>query len=274
MSANTKQYLALLKRNHMLYSLLSFVYHKTPHYKNYLRKKQKNGDKAKNTIKRYLNNKYVVNHGPFSGVKYLSNSTMGSLLPKIIGSYEEPIQPWIKEVLRRKYSKIINLGSAEGYYAVGLAKGLPQSHVLASDIDYRAQILCNKLAKLNRCKNLTTERELSHEKLNKEIVKNNTLILCDIEGAEEVVLNPRKVPHLMDTDIICEVHDHVVARNITDTLLTRFHQTHTITIVVDNKRNLEKYSEILKLPKNTRAFALDEGRSGIAKWMRLLKRGN
>jgi len=40
---------------------------------------------------------------------------------KLLGFYEQPLQPYIEQVIQTGYPTIINIGCAEGYYAVGLA---------------------------------------------------------------------------------------------------------------------------------------------------------
>lgn len=262
----------LLKIDDRIYSFISSAYHKTPQYQKLLRQKLIKGQTSKKLIKKYLDNKFIINSGPFKNLKYLSNPGIGSLLPKIIGSYENPIHAWINETFDEKYQKIINLGSAEGYYAVGFAVKLPKSNVIASDTSLDAQKMCRELARINKVKNLVVSGRIDSETLNHEVVKNRTLVLCDIEGGEYEILDPLATPKLLNSDIICELHDHLVFKNITRKLMERFYDTHKIEIEVDNKKDLEKYTALLKLPKNLRKFAVNESRSGITKWMRLLKR--
>ena len=67
-----------------------------------------------------FDNQYIIQNGHFKGMNYIKRSSGSALLPKILGSYEEPIQGWIKEVIEKK-----NIGCAEGYYACGFARRLP-----------------------------------------------------------------------------------------------------------------------------------------------------
>ena len=64
---------------------------------------------------------------------------LSSCVPKLIGSYEEEVHPIIEEIIRRRYSIVVNIGCAEGYYAVGFALRIPDAIVYAFDVDTTAQ---------------------------------------------------------------------------------------------------------------------------------------
>ncbi|MBC8139123.1 MAG: hypothetical protein H8F28_24890, partial [Fibrella sp.] len=88
--------------------------------------------------------------GPFTGMNYISESAGSSFLPKLIGSYESELHGVLKTVLAKKYETVVDVGSAEGYYAVGLAMRLGGSpQIYAFDINPEAQALCRKLIAAN-----------------------------------------------------------------------------------------------------------------------------
>jgi len=256
------------------FSALKTAYHKTPTYKRLLKKQKELKSKEKFIIEKYLKNNFKIRYGPFAGIKYIKNSFGSVLLPKIIGSYEEPIQEWINQAITRKYRKIIDLGSAEGYYAIGMAKSLPRSTILASDIDSKARHLCRDLAKKNNCNNVKIRGKVNHQELNKEIIKDETIIICDIEGDELELLKPNKVKKLTYCDIICELHDDLMLNNITEEIIKRFYKTHSIEIVVDRPREKNRYKILNSLPLDVASFILDERRTGISRWARLIKDNN
>jgi len=108
----------------------------------------------KNSLKLIFGNSIpTILNGPFKGLRYLSLSTGSVLLAKIMGSYEEPIRHIFEKIVSEKrYKKIIDIGCAEGYYAVGLAMLLPRCQITAIDNNSFALYLCKKLAKLNHTK--------------------------------------------------------------------------------------------------------------------------
>ena len=62
--------------------------------------------------------------GPFAGMAMLPESSWGDgdLAPKLLGCYEAELHPAIAKAISRKPKNIVNIGCAEGYYAVGMAR--------------------------------------------------------------------------------------------------------------------------------------------------------
>ncbi|CEN56000.1 conserved protein of unknown function [Candidatus Methylopumilus turicensis] len=192
-------------------------------------------------IKDVFDDKYIVQNGAFKGMKYISRATGSALLPKILGSYEEPIQDWIQEVLVKKnYSSILDIGCAEGYYACGFAMCLPNTQIIAYDIDLDARNNCSELKLLNGLQNIKIKAECSHSELDNNS-KAGTLVFCDMEGFEEKLLDPKKVPNLQFVDLLIESHDCFVP-NLSEILIERFYKTHSIRIVVDYPFRIKKYN--------------------------------
>lgn len=192
-------------------------------------------------MKKVFRDTYEIQNGPFKGMKYIQNSSGSAFLPKILGSYEEPIQSWIKEVIEsKKYHNILDIGSAEGYYACGFAMRLPNVTIHAYDTDKEARLNLESLKNINKLSNIEINSECSHECLNLKS-DSNTLIFCDIEGFEKELLDPLKAPNLKYVDIIVEAHDCFVP-NITEELIKRFYLTHTVSIIVDYPFRIGKYS--------------------------------
>lgn len=192
-------------------------------------------------MKTVFNDIYVVQNGPFKGMKYIKKSLGSAFLPKILGSYEEPIQLWIQEVIEnKKYKNILNIGAAEGYYACGFAMRLPNVTLFAYDTDKEARNSLENLRDINKLYNIVINSECTHECLSHKS-DSNTLIFCDIEGFEKELLDPIKVPNLKFVDIIVEAHDCYVP-NVTEELIKRFYLTHTATIIVDYPFRIGKYS--------------------------------
>ena len=70
---------------------------------------------------------------------------------KLLGCYEQPLQPYLKRAIDRNYETLINIGCAEGYYAVGLAIAMPNTNSLAFDIKrLNARKACSDLAEKSK----------------------------------------------------------------------------------------------------------------------------
>jgi len=264
----------------LVYNILKTFYHYTPTYKNKLRimeKKIKINNRLKKEevkkeieiIKKISGNKLIVQNGNFKEMKYINKSSGSAFLPKILGSYEEPIQNWIEEVIKKQYKKILNIGCAEGYYAVGLGIKMPHTKIIAYDINKKARKNLERMIKLNNLQNIEIKSECTHEELN-NASKRNTLIFCDIEGGEKELLNLTKIPNLRNVDLIIESHDCHIP-NITEELINRFYNTHKIRIVVDYPYRIKNYKTQSKLTEKDYNYAIDEIRPPMMKFLYLEK---
>jgi hypothetical protein len=109
-----------------IYNFLREIYHSTFIYKQHQKKQEQEQllafeyrNKNKELMNNVFNNQYIVHYGPFQSMKYIEHANGNQLLPKILGSYEQPIQDWLWNAISKQYETIIDIGCAEGYYAVG-----------------------------------------------------------------------------------------------------------------------------------------------------------
>jgi len=124
------------------------------------RKRQAVGVNQENFPYLYLFNDKKVLYGPFRGMKYPSLSSVGSALyPKLLGCYERELHGVIDSFLSNNYTEIVDIGCAEGYYAVGFGLKLNSVKIHAYDTDETARRLCREMAKLNGIEKRTTIKE-------------------------------------------------------------------------------------------------------------------
>ena len=84
-----------------------------------------------------------VQFGPFKDLKYAKALAAGSaILPKLTGTYEDELHPFIDMMITQQPDLVIDIGCAEGYYANGMAMRLPDTEVWAIDTDTYALELC------------------------------------------------------------------------------------------------------------------------------------
>jgi hypothetical protein len=181
-------------------------------------------------------NDLAVQAGPFAGMRYLPFSGGSGLLPKIVGSYEMELHAAVAESISRRPARLINIGASEGYYAVGYARRLPELEVYAFDINALARRRLRKLARRNGVLGRTrSRRECTHAQL-EDLIVDRTVIICDCEGCEGDLLDPRRAPRLSTADLLVELH---VERNpaVTPSMLSRFGSTHLATRVVMASRD-------------------------------------
>ena len=206
-----------------------------------------------------------VQQGPFAGMAYVDEATCSTLAPKLIGSYEAELQPALAEIVATDYTTIIDVGCAEGYYAVGLALKMPRAKVYAFDIDAPARALCKEMARLNFVADrVFVEEACTHSRL-RELIDERTLVVCDCEGCEFELLRPEIVSELNKTDLLVELHDFIDPR-IKSTLVSRFEQTHDISIIATKERVAADYEALAGLSAQSQVFALAELRGADMEW--------
>src|SRR5687767_8100107 len=57
-------------------------------------------------------------NGPFKGMEYVDAQTEGALIPRLLGTYECELHPHLERLAGEGLDCVIDVGCAEGYYAV------------------------------------------------------------------------------------------------------------------------------------------------------------
>lgn len=170
----------------------------------------------------------TVLSGPFKGLRYAVRASEGSRNARLIGCYESCLHPVIEKIVSGGYKLVIDIGSAEGYYATGLAMRMPKARVLARDVDPRARAACAAMAAAN---GLEARVEIGGEFTHADFAMcdaQKTVVFCDIEGAEGTLLDPVAAPALLSADLLVEVHEGMKP-GLLALLTDRFSPTHQVT---------------------------------------------
>ena len=178
---------------------------------------------------------------PFQGMAYIDQSGGSILGAKLLGTYEQELNGAIGEIINDQPELIIDVGSAEGYYAVGLCYKLKSTKMIAFEVEEKSHIKLASLAKLNGVSDQITQLGMcDSDSLNKVLQPiENAVVICDIEGAEEFVLNIEASPKLKQCKVLVEIHELLVPD--VDTLIkNRFSETHNIQIIKEQPRTLEE----------------------------------
>ena len=91
-------------------------------------------------------------------------------------------------------------------------------------------------------------------------------MFCDIEGFEDLLLDPIKSPNLKNADILVESHDFYIP-NLTDSLISRFYLTHKMRIIIDYPYRLKQYSSKNLFSTDQFSFIVDEKRPPFMKFI-------
>lgn len=205
----------------------------------------------------------VVESGPFTGMRFLGRVAEGAYIPKLLGSYEAELHPAIEKAVTAGYDTVINIGCAEGYYAIGLARRMA-SAIHAFDIDEDAQRLCRELAALNGVQDRVAVGQAFRTADFAGYAGRQVLVVCDIEGAEMALLDPAAAPALRGMDLLVEIH-RVDGAWTSDILFPRFEASHVIVEYRQQPRDAARYPALADLSDRQRFFALLE-RTEETRW--------
>lgn len=209
--------------------------------------------------------------GPFRGMRYPLPPTEGGRCPRLIGVYEAGLRPVIEDCIARGYDRVIDLGSAEGYYAVGFALRMPGARVLARDSAARAQAACAELARLN---GVEAQVEVGGAVAVADfagLIAGRTLILCDIEGAEAELLDPEAAPALREADLLVEVHEGMRSGTL-DLLEGRFAVSHEVRRIGRHLKDDDLPDWAEQLSDIDRLLLLWEWRASPTPWLWMSRR--
>lgn len=220
----------------------------------------------------------LVLHGPFKGLKYPSmRSKSSSLYSKLIGSYELELEKEFQLIINGGYEQIIDIGCAEGYYAVGFALKMPNVKIFAYDIDAEARALTKKMAELNGVEDqVVVDANCSADTLKNFDYTKKTLILSDCEGYERFLFTSDNIKAFKNVDLIIETHDWVNINISTDleNLFMPSHQVEVIQSVSDNyKAKNYHFPEFQQETLETKYRIYEEGRRFVDEWL-ILKSKN
>jgi SAM-dependent methyltransferase len=224
-----------------------------------------------------LHEALLVRHGPFAGMKYPEAASVGSqLAPKLLGSYERELTSRIESICAQPVTEIVDVGCAEGYYAVGLAMRISAARVWAFDTDPRAIDLCHRMAELNGVRDrLTLGGFCSPETIASLPLTTRPLIISDCEGYEAKLFTDSLMPTLQRCELLIETHDFLDL-TISSGLRERFAATHHVDVIasVDDNKKAQTYDfpELTGCDLPTRRAILAEQRPAIMEWLHLTPR--
>ena len=224
---------------------------------------------------RYHSEGAVVS-GPFAGMRF-NNRYLD--LPKILGTYEIELHDVFNKLKGRRFSLIVDVGAAEGYYAVGSLLWNRECSVIAYEGNHNYHESIRYLAKANNVDSRLDLRGLCDEESLRDLASKleKAFLIVDVEGYEKVLLNPDTVPALKTATILVEVHDGFV-EGCTETILQRFNGSHSISSFTSRDRFASEYpieSGLFKLPSmsSTVIKAIGDGRTMQNGWLLLEPNG-
>jgi predicted RNA methylase len=211
-----------------------------------------------------------VQTGPFKGMIITPHFMWGDgdIVGKLLGVYEDELHPYVEQAIKNNPDAVINVGCAEGYYSVGFAKRLPNTPVIAVDVEPAAAIIVTNNSSSNNLSNVTAITQLVDTNwLEAECsLLTNPLLIFDCEGAELPLLDPDQVPALSHCSILVECHDCIVP-GITETLIERFSKTHKIQSTEQTTKDPYQFEFLKNLSDCDKWALIHEGRPSTMIWL-------
>ena len=213
-----------------------------------------------------------VLHGPFHGMVYPADSLVSRHgAPKLLGSYEQELHPVINEVIENaaEYELMVDIGCAEGYYAVGLA--LKTGKIVdAFDTEPREIAYCREMARQNKVENKVILHDWCGSRYLQGLEDKRCFIISDCEGYEGTLFDAITVKSLKRCDLLIELHD-LDGIIMSEVISDRFRNTHEIRLIPSVSPRVEQYDELEFLGDKAQA-AIWEYRSDGQMWAHLSSR--
>lgn len=235
------------------------------------------GKACKNTgmhevcVKLISKNGDVVRWGPFAGLRLPPKATLASAnSAALVGTYEMELHPWLQQLVPGKYERLLDIGAAEGYYAIGMALRTG-SRVDAFDPASVARRLCRSTANLNGVSHLVCIHSFCSRRTLLQLAGLRCFILSDCEGYEASLFSEDVISALTHSDLIIELHDgSAPSGTMRELLIKRFKPTHGIQIVRFRPRDSSDFPDpalAAMLGKDAIRVVREEGRSHDQEWL-------
>ncbi len=180
--------------------------------------------------------------GPFKGMRLRCSCASFDYF-EALGTHEQCLVPVVEDVIARQPRVIINVGAGCGYYALGFAHRCPQSKLIAYEMDSSRADLIRKYRRQNRLDDRVEIRgECTKHSLADALARSpGAFVLMDVEGAEDFLLRPDRVPGLRGAEVLVELHE-MFAPGVTSRLHERFLPTHGEAVIPQTPNRKTQYT--------------------------------
>lgn len=182
--------------------------------------------------------------GPIEGLCLCMDrlSEIDAPTAKLLGTYEKEIHPALSKAVAAPITRLINLGSADGYFAVGVARAAAIP-VDAFDMAPSARSLTRQTAAINGVNELVTIHGTATTTKVAALPLEDVLVLCDIDGPERDLFTRDLVQQLGTAWVIIELH-HKVNPDVEVVLVERFAGSHHVSVVEAEPRVSALHTEL------------------------------
>lgn len=213
--------------------------------------------------------KMRVSSGPFAGMIVSSAHVYGAPVAKLLGTYEKELHPHFHRIIHCGVKTVLDVGCAEGYYAIGLALQKSVTQVSVWESLWAGREITKKLAQLNCVDRKIQINGVCDEATLYDAIadsEDNGFLVMDIEGGEMELLSQRVCDALRCWAFIVELHEFI-RPGCGKILSERFDASHLITIVRTQERKKDDYPLKMPLSTSVKLLLMNEGRPGPMAWL-------
>ncbi len=231
--------------------------------------------RTKEKVWRILKKKYdrKVAHGTFKGMLLGEEVWWDpySRINQVLGTYEAHVLKHLISFSDKGSSRFIDIGAADGYFAVGMAYSGVYDDVHAFEISEDGQRAIRQNSLSNGC----SEKIQIFSEANTTSIANALAdgklasILIDIEGFEYKLLDDEMLGLLKNHFVICELHPWLIEKgyDMERSLAARALKYFNVDIIQRDDYNPNCFSELKDLTDEERLIAVGEGRHKNMSWM-------
>ena len=234
---------------------------------------------AKSKVNSAIRSRYDnrVQYGTFAGMQLSTEIWWGrfDIASKILGTYESSVLRRLEENAQGA-DCFIDIGAADGYFAVGVLTSGLFPHAVAFEISERGRRMLARNAVNNGVvASLDIRAEATFEGLNHVVAEHQRpVILCDIEGGEFALLDEALLEKLTTCVMIIELHPMFFddGRARVNALCERASAWFDAELFYSDDPAISQFRELDDFTDDERALAFSEGREGRGEWLLLTPR--
>lgn len=217
---------------------------------------------------------WQVAHGPFVGMQIASASWWGQtdLASKILGFYEAEVLAVLSSVDKSRYKHFVDLGAADGYYAIGCVYAGLFCDAYAFEMSNQGQSVIRANAQLNGVTDSIHIHGFADENFDRmipQVCLSQAVILVDIEGGEFDLINDLILQKLNQSFLIIELHEFMVDNGAEKlaALIARLEKVYKLTWLSTGSRDLSRFNSLMHYNDSDRWLLCSEGRMQLQRWV-------
>ncbi|MDY0922239.1 hypothetical protein [Leclercia sp. CFBP8987] len=217
----------------------------------------------------------VVKYGPFTGL-HLDRETWWGKLDlgsQCLGLYEKEILNLIDAIEAGHYSTFIDIGAADGYYAIGmLVSGKVGRTICFEQTEKGRSVIAENWKKNNSVGELTIMGEAnaaSFAALN-PVALENAFVLVDVEGFEFELLTNEVLSLLRSSTVVIEIHhwmDNFLCKY--SNFLRHADSYFDVTVIERVERETSNLPELRDFTDDNRLLLTSERRPGVMRFLKM-----